>query len=329
MNESEYIVLYANCIPIKGVNKSIIYDLQRCIAIDIPNDLYNVIQKFPNHNLNSICNIMGEENKEIVIEYIDYLKDNDLVFFLNKEELSLFPKLNLDWDNSSIISNAIMDISPSTIISFKDSLDKIQELGCEHLSIVINVKDSFNALEKVLSELDRTSIYSLVVELTQDPDISLKQYEELISKDKRLQYLFIYTNKELKESDSRIIPCSNDEYKKKRANFFSINISMFTESQKHHTYFNRKLYIGGEGEIKNAPECEDTFGLIQDIKDVGDLKAIIALPRFQKYWFIHKELCSVCKHCEFRHMCIDNRLPIQSDTIPNHYIFDTECDIYS
>jgi hypothetical protein len=92
-------------------------------------------------------------------------------------------------------------------------------------------------------------------------------------------------------------------------NDFFVNIPLFTESKKHHTYYNRKLYIGVKGEIKNAPECEEEFGNIQNLKSLEDLKAMIKKPEFQKYWFIHKGICDVCKDCEFRHMCVDNRIP--------------------
>ena len=46
-------------------------------------------------------------------------------------------------------------------------------------------------------------------------------------------------------------------------------------------------------------------------KQVEDLKKIINTHAFQKYWFVHKDLCDICKHCEFRHMCVDNRIPFE------------------
>jgi radical SAM protein with 4Fe4S-binding SPASM domain len=104
----------------------------------------------------------------------------------------------------------------------------------------------------------------------------------------------------------------------------TVNITLFTESQAHHTYFNRKLYIGPNGEIKNAPECPETFGYIQDLESPEELKAIVQTPEFQKYWFVHKEITDVCKDCEFRHMCVDNRLPHQR--AENEWFHQTECN---
>ncbi len=35
--------MYANCIPVKGVNRSVICDLQRKEIFIIPNDLYSIL----------------------------------------------------------------------------------------------------------------------------------------------------------------------------------------------------------------------------------------------------------------------------------------------
>jgi hypothetical protein len=118
-------------------------------------------------------------------------------------------------------------------------------------------------------------------------------------------------------------------YEKKQNDFVSrdtifVNHQVYKESQKHHTYFNRKLYIGEKGEIKNAPECEEIFGYIQDIEDINEIKKIIEKPEFQKYWYVHKEICDVCKDCEFRHMCVDNRLPYKRKE--NEWYHKVECN---
>src|SRR5690554_2550844 len=75
---------------------------------------------------------------------------------------------------------------------------------------------------------------------------------------------------------------------------------------------------------KNAPECEESFGYIQDIDSPDQLKDITQSPEFQKYWFVHKEILDVCKDCEFRHMCVDNRLPHKREE--NEWYHKIECN---
>jgi hypothetical protein len=160
----------------------------------------------------------------------------------------------------------------------------------------------FNSfLDSCLREID------LIIE---DSDVKLSTVKRFCNEHHRVNSVYLKgVDGQIERTKTCTIFFSSN--KENKNNKFSINVQLFTESQKHHTYFNRKLYIGKNGEIKNAPECEEVFGYIQDIKDVADLKQVISTPEFQKYWFVHKELCDVCKDCEFRHMCVDNRLPYQ------------------
>ena len=57
-----------------------------------------------------------------------------------------------------------------------------------------------------------------------------------------------------------------------KKNFFTINIPLLTESQQHNTYFNRKVCIDIDGNIKNSPEAAKNFG---NIKDTGVIDKIV------------------------------------------------------
>jgi len=48
-----------------------------------------------------------------------------------------------------------------------------------------------------------------------------------------------------------------------------------------------------------------------DNLNVESLKKIFNDHAKLKLWFIHKDLIDVCKDCEYRHMCVDSRLPNQ------------------
>jgi radical SAM protein with 4Fe4S-binding SPASM domain len=106
-----------------------------------------------------------------------------------------------------------------------------------------------------------------------------------------------------------------------RPDRLQINLLLFSESQEHHTYFNRKLYIGPSGEIKNAPECKEVLG---NINEVRDLIKIISGKEFQRYWQVKKSNTDVCRHCEFMHMCVDKRIPIRRNE--KEWFHKKECD---
>jgi hypothetical protein len=48
-----------------------------------------------------------------------------------------------------------------------------------------------------------------------------------------------------------------------------------------------------------------------DNLNVESLKKIFIDHAKLKLWFIYKDLIDVCKDCEYRHMCVDSRLPNQ------------------
>jgi len=85
--------------------------------------------------------------------------------------------------------------------------------------------------------------------------------------------------------------------------YFTINMNVFFESRNFNSCLNRKLCIDAEGNIKNCPAMQQSFGNIKDTT----LKEVIEKPGFKDLWFIHKEQIDVCKDCEFRHICTDCR----------------------
>lgn len=75
--------------------------------------------------------------------------------------------------------------------------------------------------------------------------------------------------------------------------------------------------------MKNAPGCQNSFGNINSLTSV-EIIEIVDSADFQKYWRIHKGLIDVCKHCEYRHMCVDNRVPVKRNE--KQWYMTTECN---
>jgi SPASM domain peptide maturase of grasp-with-spasm system len=51
-----------------------------------------------------------------------------------------------------------------------------------------------------------------------------------------------------------------------------------------------------------------SYGNIKDTKLID----VVNNPEFQKLWYIHKDQISVCKDCEFRHICTDCRAYLEN-----------------
>ena len=78
---------------------------------------------------------------------------------------------------------------------------------------------------------------------------------------------------------------------------FSINIKHFTEAQKHNSCLNHKISIDVNGNIKNCPSMQKSYGNINDTT----LTQALNKKGFKDNWYITKDQIEVCKDCEFRY----------------------------
>lgn len=318
MNNNNYFLLFSNCVAIKGSKRSIIYDLQLGRYKFIPNLLFDVLEKTDNNRIGDIKKIYNNNQNEGIGKYFNLLQDED--FGIECNNISCFSKFSMEWGYPGEITNSIITLAKNSTFDLERIIKELDNLNCESIqfrfydppslkklknlfSITRNYKfRSFELIMPFINTFTKSEIQSLYdlnnrirCIIFSDCNINKKVYQ--------LENVIVNsTNKSMYEIVSSGL-CSNEN--------FNVKIKLITESQRHHTYFNRKLCIGLNGEIKNAPECEEEFGYIQDILSPKKLKEIIASPEFQKYWYVHKELCDICKDCEFRHMCVDNRLPYQ------------------
>ena len=85
-----------------------------------------------------------------------------------------------------------------------------------------------------------------------------------------------------------------------------IGMELFCESQQHNTFTNRRVCISARGAIGNSVGDVPRFGLLSQVQ----LAEVVKLPAFQAAWSVHKGLIVGCRDCEFRHACVDPRLPV-------------------
>lgn len=223
----------------------------------------------------------------------------------------------LSWESPSTITNCIITISEDNQLHKSEKLDLILQFCnislCKHIVIRIQSILEIKDIEAVLLKLSKYEVHSVLVICDFNEEYYTDRFGEVIMSLQISKRLIVLNSPfEKNFEDTMFFTEKRNLYSTEKTQMeITSNISLFSESQAHNTYFNRKLYIGPNGEIKNAPECEDSFGFKQDIDNPEQLKSIIQTPEFQKYWFVHKEISDVCKDCEFRHMCVDNRLPYQ------------------
>ncbi len=312
--------LFSNCIPTKGYKNSIISDLQREIYFPIPNDLYDLLTEFEKLDLGSILNHYGSENEDVIYDYLNFLTKYDLIQFTTESNVVKFPKIDMNCESPSIITNVVIHLDINNILSLQITFAELQKIGCKYLELILNVNNELE-FEKILEHLSNyvsESKFSCINITSNFIEIDyLMHFDNVLWLENRLGALIIYNapqSKVLKEGTM------NSVYLIKQKIFYPLscgqvslqylhaNVPLFTESQQHNTCLNRKISIDVNGEIKNCPSMAKSYGNIKDTT----LAEAIEKPGFKDLWFINKDKIHVCKDCEFRYICTDCRAYIEN-----------------
>jgi SPASM domain peptide maturase of grasp-with-spasm system len=308
-----YFRLFASCIPVNGISRASICDLQRGRTFFIPLSLFEIIEeckKYPYHKIQKFYH----EEKKILDDYFNFLIENELGFFT--DEPDRFPFLNLHWDTPEFITNIIIEIEnlESTHISL--ILKELISLKCKYVELRYYNKFLVESLLEFLTLATDSYIRGITLYIPAN-SINLEELKEITKTHGRIVQCIIHSSEGLKDSIEVInntiiltnqIIDSNAHCGAVSELYFVNNISTFTESQHHNTCLNRKISIDVEGNIKNCPSMAQSFGNIRDTT----LQEALEHPDFKKYWNVKKDEIAVCKDCEFRHICTDCRAYLEN-----------------
>ncbi len=328
--------IYPCCIPVKGFGRSIIYDLNRSVFSYIPNSLFELLQDCEGQTISTIKESIDQENWKVLDKYFVFLQDNEYILFCKtEEELKQFPAIELSYEAPCGISNAILQIKDELKVNVPNLIVDLSALGCRFIQVVFHGEGDFNLVSKVLSYFDKSAFRSVEVLVKYNVHFSESMLSQLVNKYRRIHHLIVYNspqNRILKNFHFGMQAISYNtrmiDYSLKRsridASDFRPNIDLFCESQGFHTYFNQKVVIDIQGNIKNVPNTDHSFGNVNNVS----LAEVIQTEEFQALWCLKKDDIEICKECEYRHMCVDNRIP---ERIGSQWKHNEKCnyDVYN
>ena len=326
---SKYFYIYSDCLPVKGYSRSIVYDLQKRKFIFIPNDLYDITSIFNGKQVSEIYQSYSEKHHSVINSYLDFLNKNDLSYF-SKNKLP-FPKLDFSFDYPSFFTSSIYYLSNVSKKYFLNTVKYLDELNCKVMQIIVNKEFELKNLKNILFLFWKTNFQTVNIIIDFSSVIDFKYLEKINTIYPFISLLSLFNvpenyNISLSQKFSNISFSTEPNLEKHlfQIREFNVNQELFIEANCTNPYFYRKITIDKNGNIMNTIECDEIFGNIEKIKDTKDLLTIGNNNKFQKYWTTKKDLCDVCKDCEFRYMCIDSRIPIKRNE--NKYFFKEECN---
>lgn len=307
------ILSFANCITIKGANRSLICDLQRHDISLIPNDLFEILNKYQGKSIDEIKSNYDNVHHETIDQYFNFLFEKEYIFLDNYPKD--FPPLKNQWFHYSKITNAIIELD-NYIDNFENIIGQLIKLSCEYIEIRLYNRINLDSLKDLLNFLKKSKLNISGVELLVNELIDFNEYElqRLILDYPRLLKFTICSSKEdrlirnkFNNQSSILLTKQNINSSKNcgviNKNYFTVNMTSYMESVNHNSCLNRKISIDVNGDIKNCPSMPESYGNIKDTT----LEEAINKPGFKKYWNITKDDIEVCRDCEFRYICTDCR----------------------
>lgn len=326
-----YFKLFTNCIPVEGIKRSIIYDLQREQYTLIPNALFSLLKKFNEHKILEVYKSFEISEHKILDSYFNLLIGNEYIFF-SKDRFFFkrFPELNLIKEKPCQISNSVIE-NCSFDKQLVKKINLLLEFNC--FNYQLHFVDGFRKSELLtfINFINGTPVKylefffdapeqliekGLLKELagTTNVFISLFFYNPSYEKKTIISYgkiILIYYNKryDFNSNDSRL-----------DLNILNVNYDLFFDSINSNTFLNKKLFVNRNNEIKLHPNFKKTFGTLNKFNIEAFLKENIV----REYWNLSKYFLPICCKCEFRNMCVDSRLPVKTKL--GKWYFGNECN---
>lgn len=324
MSNNSYFKLYTNCILVKGAYRSSIYDLQKREIRFIPNLLYKILQISKHKTINELKDYFDNQYNEGVDLYFNQLINEELGFYTDEPEL--FPELDTEFLYPGEVSNAIIEVHETNQIDYYSISSQLDNLGCRALEIRFQKNCNLNRLDDVIKAFSESNLRCIDISIHYIDEFNYENLNFLRIKHLRIKEILVHSANTFESylkgpSIIRYVTeeISNNDCGRFSKNFFSVNISMFTEALKHNTCLNKKITIDVNGEIKNCPSIDISFGNVNNIT----LKQALNKNEIKELWHIKKDDIKICQDCEFRYACLDCRAYLNDSK--NEYSHPKNC----
>ena len=287
---------------VKGYLRTAIYDLQREAYDFMPNVIYEKLIALEHQNKATIESVCDEDE----LLWLSFLLDQEYAFYIPEVFKDNFPPLSLQYSTPSLLTNAIIEVSD---YKKKYHLTHLETLNCKHLAFYFvtppkNEDEVLTFLASNLAELTFNAIDLIFQSLPPSlldhiKTFTTNAFNEIHQVDIKL------------ESPKAFIPK------------FVLNQPTYLESLHGNTYFNRKIFVDRNEDIFNGIETITKFGNLKQLGNQTDFKNLLEQGEITTLWNINKNDLDVCRDCEFRHMCIDNRIPKQRNN--GSFYIEKEC----
>lgn len=252
-------IFYPNCKIVFGHRRAIIYDLFRLRYKILPLELANIINEYQKKEIEQID--FSKEDFEVFNSFINELCKDDYVFMYEDEKYNLFADLSLNFESPENITSVIVKFSEVHLKNIKELISILENSNVKNLHLICEMPLD-NVILKIISDETKNTQLEYIEISSKEKATVNSAFVTILNKNSRISNIFasnVIYNKGVKKPKW----CSVVSYKsqiflnsmrKKKA--FRVNKSLYCESQKFNTFFNKKVFIDEFGSIVK------TFGIL-------------------------------------------------------------------
>lgn len=310
----EYYVMYSSCVLVSGYNRDVIYDLQRGKMFYVPKELSPQL-KIPQ----KIDDISGD-----LLIFSEFLEKEDILF--KTKTPSYFPPLEVNTNAVDCVEIQSLVLLIEDVSKLKDLKPLVERLVIGYLRIDFTsdfdmkrskeVNEFFDGLSSLRSEvlfynLETSESKESLLNVFTNEINSMYLIDSSVDETTHInddvgRYLFTI-NKNLLE-DNRVPTIES----------FRINIEMFNEANVSNSFYNKRIYVTEDKEAYFDYTLQSKACSLVNFSKKEFLERIENSP-----FNIPKDKIEICKDCEYRYMCLDNRTISRNHSV---YEYDSSCN---
>lgn len=299
---NKYLQLFSFCKIVEGVEQSIICNFQKEKIKFIPNEMGTVINMLNNQPFQEVKEFF-KDDLEIFNSYLDFLLEEQFAFFT--ETNANFIEMEDYWASPEFINNAILEYDFKTY-SMIDVLDQLDEMLTKHIEFRLTNFDESNIepLKEIIHHCTNSVVRSIRIYFPFHSEAVSERIMNELNIYPIVECSAIYDSKvsgiiKMNNRTTLFIPQSLIDIT--RANidrkFLVNNIRYFYECQRFNPYYNKKVSIDRQGNIKNCIKNRAVFGNVNNDK----LSEITSTKEFQEFWKITHDQIMDIKDSELRY----------------------------
>jgi SPASM domain peptide maturase of grasp-with-spasm system len=288
----------------------------------IPNVLYDILTAHRDKTVGEIKATYQHSHDAHIDAYFSEILDRGYGQACERSEVDCFPELDSAWERPELITNAILDLDPSSPYDLVKTARELETVGCKAVQIRVFSEISPAELVLVLTSFEHTRVEHIELLIRYSTALEDNTLVDICRPFPRVNGVTLHASPENGTRDFNqegiTITHISDEIRSAshcgviNPAFFNVTLDNFLESHQFNSCLHKKISVDVHGMVRNCPSMDKSYGHISDTSFLE----VLSMEGFKTLWGVTKDQVNICRHCEFRYICTDCRVFTETADVP-------------